>query len=183
MEELIIKKRGAFLGSPTPNDGPLSGSTKKASAKELIGCSPNHGGKVEITLTYPHTAAYLRMNSMRQMKLLSSIYRNTCAAVPLTHHLESKHYFEYDSHGQVYLHGYLILSDSLKLFPLGLISDMAKACLAEYPKKYNRFIDAHVYSQYTNYRCPQCKIQYRYLDFLEDMKRFDDWVEYCVKLQ
>lgn len=156
---------------------------QKVSAKDTLACSPTFGGNIEITITYPHNVGFLRMNSERQKKLLFEIFRITCAAVPVVYHLDRQCYAEYDKTGQRHIHGYLKIDPNYRAFPIGIISDMAKACLAEYPKKYNKFVPANVYNEYCSYRCPQCKIKYRYNDDIEDNDRFQSWISYCQKLQ
>lgn len=152
------------------------------SAKEILACAPAIGGNIEITLTYPHTASFLRSNSEKQKKLLTRIFQLTCAGIPSNYIDSMRHYFEYDKNGAIHCHGWLQIKD-IKLYPIGAICDIAKACLNQYPKKYAKFFDHCVFAQYNNYKCPQCKIQYRYTTSEEDVKRFANWKEYCTKLQ
>lgn len=179
MKETRIQSLGGIRAPSRTKDQ----DDHKVSAKDTLACAPALGGNVEITITYPHSAGYLRMNSEKQEKLLREIFRRTCAAVPVAQHLDRQCFAEYDKTGQRHIHGYLKIDSTYRAFPIGIISDMAKACLAEYPKKYSKFVPANVYNEYCSYRCPQCKIKYRYKDCIEDNDRFESWIEYCHKLQ
>lgn len=159
--------RRASLGSPTP-------------AKELWSCSPVDGAFVEITITHPETVSWNKMTSSKQKLKLSEIFRLAISAIPLTHHEKSERYFEYSNHGAIHLHGYLRISDSLRIYPVGVISDITKSLLSHMPKKYSRFVSAHLYGEYCRYKSPQCVVQYR--DYTDDV-RIAQWQDYCKKLQ
>lgn len=179
-EEDIYWNKGRIsnLGRDTPEKREYVQTAKSAKA-----CAPSNGNAVELTITYPHTAGYLRMTGAKQEILLREIFRLTCAALPIMYHVETKCFMEYDLHGQKHLHGWLVIDPTYRHYPIGLLSDMAKAALSNYPKKYNKFSDACMHALFTNYRCPQIKLQYRYSDNEEDVKRFIEWKGYCQKLQ
>lgn len=160
-----------FLGRDTPENG---------TAKELWSCSPSDGGFVEITITHPETVSWLKLNAEKQKRKLAEIFRYGIAAVPITYHVDSKCIFEFTGKGQIHLHGFLKISDTYKLFPIGCVSDIAKEILSHMPKKYSRFCTVHMYGEYCRYKSPPCLVQYRDID---DHARILTWMEYLDKLQ
>lgn len=159
--------RRASLGSPT-------------SAKENLYCAPTFGGFIEITISHPESIQWNKMNSDRQKRKLSEMFRYACAAIPLSYHEESERYFEYNSHGVVHLHGYLKLNETLRCYPIGVVSDISKVIVSLNPKKYSKFCSAHLCGKWCRYRSPQCVVQYR--DGTDEV-RIKSWKDYCLKLQ
>jgi len=149
-------------------------------AKELEWCTAANGGFIELTLTHPETASWLRASSEKQKMHLLKIVHKAFAAVPITHHVQVKVAFEYSMRGQIHCHAYLFIDATLKLYPIGAISDITKEALSCYPKKYNRFYTNKICSTFCRYYSPQVTTQYRYLT---DEERITKWVKYCDKLQ
>lgn len=182
MEDIVDQSpdwRTTTLGGSSPNNkGPGIG-VHGQSAKELLCCIPTDTSfMMEITITHPHNTAYLKLSSEAQKRKLQRIFQLTCAAIPVTYHKESKSYFEYDKHGQIHCHGWLKCLP-FKHFPIGAISDMAKACLNCMPKRYAKFQDSCMFPDWEVYRAPPVKIKYDSIT----SDRIPIWEAYCKKLQ
>lgn len=147
------------------------------SAKIEDSVFPSIGGFIEITITYPHNLKYLRLNSEKQKLLLAAIFRNVICAIPNILHFNSQYEFEYTKTGQIHLHGFLELTNSAKVYSIGVVSDMAKALQASMPKKYNKFQECCLYTQYCRYKSHQGVIQYR----ATDDEHIPIWRSYIVK--
>lgn len=170
-EEIIPKGVGLSLGRPTP----LSEST----TLEMY-TAPAQGGFIEITITHPETISWLKMSSEKQKKKLGLIFRYGISAIPSIYHASSMCKFEFSRRGQVHCHAYLDISDALKLYPIGVVSDIAKAILENMPKKYSKFVTANIHGGWCRYKSPQCVVQYRYLS---EEDRIVKWSAYMKKLQ
>lgn len=159
-----------------PSCEPIRGS----SAKELASCYPSMGGFVEITITPPHTVKWLKLSSVGQTKNLLKLFHETCAIVPVTHHVKAQAFIEFHKDGQCHLHGYLDIDPNLKLFPIGCVSDMAKCILSHCPKKYQRLNPKDICGDWARWRSPQGCIQYRYPT---DTQKIAEWILYIQKCQ
>lgn len=151
----------------------------KTSAKELMSCYVADGGFVEITITPPLSARWLRMDAMAQSKWLMRSFVEVCACAPITHHRARDAYIEFHANGQCHLHGWLELHHELKHYPVGLVSDMAKKILSFNPKKWSYFVPKDLNGEWARWHSHQGVVQYRY----EGDPRIAEWVTYCKKCQ
>lgn len=154
--------------------------TPKETTFQLLNCDPHMGGFIEITITYPHTTNYLSMTSDKQKQLLSKIFNRIKGVIPVTHQAVVKYVFEYTKSGQIHLHGYVAIHDSLKLYPIGAVSDMAKVLLSLFPKKYSKFSTDSINGDWCRFRSTQGVIQYRYSHQID---RINSWKQYIEKHQ
>lgn len=149
---------------------------------DTLGRSPQKiGGYLEITLNYPRTASFLRMDSVEQKNLYRKIWssiRTVC--VGFGDHTDD-YTFEYCRSGQIHLHGYLPVYD--KYFIEGIISDVVKKFLNGLPKKYNKFNENNMFDNFHRYRCPSILVQHDNLNDVNETKRFHKWKLYMYKMQ
>lgn len=165
--EEIIEGRTPRLGGSSPT------------VKELTCCTPMEDPFfVEITIAHPHTASYLKMNSEQQKKRIAYVFRQIICAIPTMYHMQSQIFFEYTKTGQIHGHGWL-KTTGFKHYPIGAISDMAKAGLATQIKKYSKFCDKDIYPEWIVYKSYFLKLKY---DLLTS-DRVPIWEAYCRKLQ
>ena len=168
MNDLIKNGRGTFLGGTS------------ATAKELLYCSPcSDTFMLEFTITHPHNVSYLNMTSEQQKRKLARILQIAVSALPVMYQDEREISFEFDSHGQIHAHAWQTYLP-FKHYPIGVISDVAKAVLSGMPKKYNKFKDNCLNGEWGVYKDAPIKIKY---DPLENNPRVDEWKAYCGKLQ
>lgn len=154
------KKGGApSLVEPRPHDSTLEAVPK-------YGC-------LEITLNYPRTSAFVAKPSLKQKELYIRIWNiiKCACGIPLYSNIT----FEYCKSGHIHLHGYIIPSIST-YYIIGYISDIVKAYLSLLPKKYQRYVDTHMYSEFNRYRGPSICVQYN-----NDVERFKTWEAYMRK--
>lgn len=161
------KKDGLILGVHPPN---------------LV--TPRHTYFIEITFNYPRTPLFLKMTSEYQKKLYSKLWHKVVDRFKIsTEHFYSDYVYECCKSGQLHCHGFVRFDIGNMHFPLVILSDMAKTYLNLLPKKYDKFHEANMYSQYIRYRCPSICLQLRSSHDDNFHERVNLWFEYIQKCQ
>ncbi|AYP28727.1 MAG: putative replicase [Cressdnaviricota sp.] len=139
---------GGSLGSPPPADAPPL-------MEHPALCYTGYYG---ITISLPHTTAFLNMPSVKQAKQYRQIWNviKNALGVPF----DSDFSLEYNQNGQVHLHGYIQMVNTSARFVNGAISDIAKAIHLCLPKKFRNFNEKNLFPNINRYRCPSHVIQY-----------------------
>lgn len=141
-------------------------------------------GYLEITLNYPRTATFLKMNSAKQRMLYIKIWMILRGSVdfPLAgmEHAHSDFQFEYCKSGQVHLHGYLPIYKK-KYFIEGIISDLVKLYLEGMPKRYSKFSESFMFPELHRYRSPSICVQHDNLQLNGEVERMERWKTYITK--
>lgn len=156
--------RGTFLGSTSQN-----ASIPVKLPKPKFMCY------IEVTMNYPRTPTFLKLNSIRQKELYKRLWFNTKNIPKIC--IKSEMVFEYCKSGQVHLHGYVILDHSEAFHILGLISDYVKNYLSLLPNKYDKFNEASMFEKYERYRCPSICVQYK--EGLDSLVLWEKYMEKC----
>lgn len=144
----------------------------------------NHRYFIEITFNYPRTALFLKMTSEYQKKLYSRLYHKVIDRYQIsTQNFDSHYVFESCKSGQIHCHCRVMFDIGNMHFPLVLLSDIAKAYLNLLPKKYSKFNEANMYSQYNRFRCPSICLQLRSSHEDDFKERVDLWLAYMQKSQ
>lgn len=141
-------------------------------------------GYLEITLNYPRTVSFLKMNSMRQKVLYIKIWSHIRATLNqysiIFRHCDYE--FEYCKTGQIHLHGYIPVYED-KYFIEGIISDVVKRYLEGLPRKYSKFNEKNMYPELHRYKCPSICVQHDNLSDPIESDRFERWKQYMIKIK
>lgn len=160
-DEFIIGRRTSTLGEVRPVSG-------------LTDCY------LEVTFNHPRTVAFKNANSHKQKALYNAIWHVFSHAIGMDKIVRARHVFEFCKSGHVHLHGVLQLKVPVKHSPQGLVADFVKCFLNEMPRKYARYNDNCMYSQYVRYKSPAILVQYR---SSHETERVSEWEVYMNKSQ
>jgi len=161
----------------------LHGSRTPDSADEFA--LPTTGGIFLLTIEYPHVDKYVNLSSDRQKLILSGLFRDIIHIIEPAYIAEFHYVYEYHkTTGFVHLHGYVRVLDTMPLYPIGGVCDMAKLYHSKMPKvkycRYHLYSPKSLFSQYGRYKNPGICIQYLYRD---DLAGLNDWKQYMAKEQ
>lgn len=134
-------------------------------------------GILEVTLNYPRVPGFIKLNSTEQKNLYNVIFKR------LVHGIwpgdctgdRYRREFEFCKSGHVHLHGW-ILCPKEKFYIIGIVADTAKRYLNMLPKRYDKYIDYNMCSEFNRYRSPMICIQYSFTT-----ERIAVWNKYMSK--
>ncbi len=137
----------------------------------------NIGCTLEVTIAYPRTAEFLRMNEIGQRILYSGLF--DYLVIHTEHVKRSELHFETSSDGTLHCHGVIELSILVPFSIEGLVMDSARTLLFQFPKRSHHWLGKSCYSQlYNTFKSPPILIQYTPL---EDKERTEVWQDYIKK--
>lgn len=116
-------------------------------------------GYLCVTITHPHTVAFLNKTCQRQKSYLDRIWDNCCQIGKYGTEFKV-HKFEHHDNGMVHLHG-IVSVDYDKFNIAGVVSDMARIVHKHMPKKYSQFKVGSYHQEWMRYKQPCVCIQYK----------------------
>lgn len=136
---------------------------------------------VEITMNYPHTAAFKKLPASYQKLIYMRIYNNLKCVFGMYRYVpeESRIAFECYQSGQWHAHAKITYRTRPNYYIEGFIAEIVKMYLIQLPKKYQDYNDNLLHREFKRYRCPSCVIQY--VDPVERPERVLEWETYMSK--
>lgn len=135
--------------------------------------------RLELTLNYPRTAAFLRLTAAEQQVLYIGLFDYVKLRLQPASLMQNELYFETSLDGTVHAHGYIDLSLTAGFSVEGLVMGLVRDYFDQLPKRSCLWLARSRYSHnFSTFKSPPILVQYI---SKTDKIRTELWAEYCKK--